>query len=508
MGILSFTRTIAMVTAISVSYVAPVDSGTVSFLFFDEAGNQLTYDQIVNRMTNGHVEDALSEGTFDVDTLRALTVRKSYQKGDAVAVPFNRTGKRQGWMVHWDTQNTGYSSFLLDNGGAGFAKKKTVIFNERLAKDVQRQFNASYLSRQLRLPQSGDYWDLKTSAEACMERLNAASTDSEKGRIGQECVDWYAQAMATMLRDDGKAQAVKLGDDAVWGVSIGDDSLQNYQQKIDDLVDLIPNPAHRWARLIMYDTSDSYFDSIGTLLNYATQKHVKTMGQLFDSSAMGSLSLNTFKKRVNAALNRMDFRQFTAWEVGNEVNGDWLGTRVPTKIAYAVKAIRNNADHKNKFICLTFYWLGMEDSKKTSLFNWIHTKIMKSYYKKRIVNNIDCVTLSVYTDQQPLGFSWDLVMNQLSSLFPGKKVMLGELGYVDPSAELYFGEGKLRDPGRQTLPSLADAYIRARYPAAFSTPVSEAYGGGFWWYYDLEMAGKQNLWHSLHDTYCETYGTC
>jgi len=260
--------------------------------------------------------------------------------------------------------------------------------------------------------------------------------------------------MEAMLREDGRAQARQLGDNAVWGVSIGEASAAGYQQKIDDLVALIPRPQHRWARLIMDQTSNAYFNSVGALLNYASQHQVKTMGQLFDSSIQRSLSLSTFQARVNAALGRADFRQFTAWEVGNEVNGGWLGTGMNAKIAYAAQAIQSNVYHKDKPVCLTFYWYGMEDTKKSSLFNWIDTNIIKSTYKNQIIDNIDCVALSIYTDQQPLGFSWDMVMNKLSSLFPGKQVMIGELGYVDPSETLFFGEGPLRDPS-QTIPDLA-----------------------------------------------------
>jgi len=101
----SLISRIALNAIISFSLLTPVYAGTVSFLFFDEAGNPLNYSQVVNRMTNGHGTDILSEGTFDVDTLQALTLNTSYQNGSAVAVPFNVTGKKQAWMVHWDTLN-------------------------------------------------------------------------------------------------------------------------------------------------------------------------------------------------------------------------------------------------------------------------------------------------------------------------------------------------------------------------------------------------------------------
>jgi hypothetical protein len=498
----------ALAALFCLSQVQTTNAGTVTFRFFNESGQELTYAQIVQRMTNNIGASILSEGTFDLATLQALTLNTAYQNGKAMAVGFNLAGKKQGWMVHWDTKATGYSSFLLDNGGQGFSASQTVIFNERLARDAKRQFDISHAARR-GIPSS--VTKLKTDAEACIGRLNGQTSDSGKGRVGQECVDLYAQAMVALLRADGINRARAIGPNAVWGVTIG--SSTGYVQKVNDLQALIQQPSHRWARLIMAGTSDSYYKSVGTVLTYATQRQVKTMGQLYDSAIQKGLSLSTFKNRVNAALNRTDFRQFTAWEVGNEVNGGWLGSGMNAKIAYAADAIRKHPYHTDKMVCLTFYWYGMEDVKRTSLFNWIDTNIMKSSYKDQIIDNIDCVTLSIYTDQQPLGFSWDMVMTRLTRVFtlPGrprqpKKIMVGEMGYVDPTENLYFGEGRLKATPPLTMAQLADAYIDTRYPAAFATPVGSAYGGVFWWYYDEEMAGRKPLWHSLRRVYCETHG--
>lgn len=148
-------------------------------------------------------------------------------------------------------------------------------------------------------------------------------------------------------------------------------------------------------------------------------------------------------------------------------------------------------------VCLTFYWYSMQDTMKSSLFNWIGTNVTQA-----IKDNIDCVTLSIYVDQQPLGFSWDLVMNKLASLFPGKKVMVGEMGFInDPTVKTFFKEGPLA----WTEPQGAADYINSRYLSAFATP--NAVGGGFWWYYDSEMVGKTAKWQALRDTYCSVYPT-
>lgn len=41
------------------------------------------YSQVITRMTNRNGSDILSDGTFNLDTLQALTLNTSYQNGNA-----------------------------------------------------------------------------------------------------------------------------------------------------------------------------------------------------------------------------------------------------------------------------------------------------------------------------------------------------------------------------------------------------------------------------------------
>ncbi|MFZ3141873.1 hypothetical protein [Polaromonas sp.] len=478
---------------------------SVQFRIFDEAGKELTYAAVVKRMTNNVGSSAMSTGIMDIDTLAAISLGDEYNSSGKFTVDFpaaSAAHPKPGLMIHWNTANTGYSSFLLDNGGKGFSQKATLIFNEQLAYDARRQFNDAYARRLSANPPyapSSSFSSLGTAIDGCFIRLGSAATPSLKGRIGQECVDKLAQAMALLLREYGMANARNLETVATqnglglygrWGVSTADNIDADPEPAIDDLAALF-EPRHRWARIIMTETSEAYYAKVRKWVNYASGKQVQTLGQLFDSSVQKSLTLAQFKSAVDRALIFPDFSKITAWEVGNEVNGGWLGSNMSAKIDYAASQVKSKT---GKPVCLTFYWYGTEDTLKTSLFNWIYTNITPN-----IKNNLDCVTLSIYTDQQPLGFSWDLVMAKLGSLFPGKQLMVGELGFVDPSVKPYFREGPLT----LTLEQGGKLYIQNRYPASFAT--ANSYGGSFWWYYDDEMIGRKPLWGTLHDVYCSVY---
>lgn len=99
---------------------------------------------------------------------------------------------------------------------------------------------------------------------------------------------------------------------------------------------------------------------------------------------------------LDRALVFPDFSKITAWEVGNEVNGGWLGAGMSAKIDYAVSQVKG--DRKTRLSYLLLVWGGR-------YFKYQSFQLIYSNITPAIKNNLDCVTLSIYTDQQPLGFS-------------------------------------------------------------------------------------------------------
>ncbi len=469
----------------------------VKFRIFDEDGNELNYKQIVNRMTNYGKAEYVNSGAFDLKSLKAIDFGNIQDQNGSMVVPFYflKTIPHQGLMLHWNTINTGYSSFLLDNGGKGFQKPETYIFNERLAYDAKRQFEEALANKPKYSP-SDVFSSLHNKINACFKQLSLASTDSLKGKTGQECIDLVAQGMTVLLREYGIIRARELSDtSARWGVTIEPNSklsLKEEYKKIDDLKGLF-HPKHRWARIIMHGNENkSELAHINKIVSYAYNNNVKIMGQLFDSTDQAKIPLQQFKNLVDLAISYPGFEKISAWEVGNEVNGGWLGDEMTEKIEYASKKVKSV--YPDKTVCLTFYWYSMQDSMQTSLFNWIENHITQE-----IRDNIDCVALSIYFDHQPLGFLWDKIMTKLSETFPNKEVMVGELAFIDPGITEFFREG----PAYLSDEEAAKMYIVNRYASGFATPA--AVGGGFWWFYDSEMVGRQPLWHTLREFYCSVY---
>lgn len=476
---------------------------TVSFRVFDEAGVQLDYPAVLRRMSNGKGGNALSSGTAALrssNRLRTVTLNRGYPLAGLFTVPLLQLSAypRQGILVHWNTVATGYSLFLLDNDGEGFSQTETINFNRRLALDIRRQFEAALASKlgglgtgDVAYRPSATFNTLKTSADACFGRLETATTESAMGKIGQYCANRVAQAMTRMMREYGVQRAAWLGDRARWGVTIEPTTLAADMAKIDDLVALF-DPQHRWLRFAMVGGGGDNLELIRQLAEYAAARGVRTVGQLFDSYVQADVPLDVFKARVDEALAVLG-PSITAWEVGNEANGSWLGDNVPAKIEYAAK----KAKALGREVMLTFYWSAIEDELPASLFNWILDNVTPA-----VVQNVDSIALSIYVDDKPLNFSWDTVMTRLSDRFPGKPVLTGELGF-EPAG--FFHEG----PKGAATEVAAKAYIQNRYASAFAT--RRSVGGGYWWTYGTEMAGRTLRWHALHDLYCEAYpaaGVC
>lgn len=313
-----------------------VTNASVSFVFFDENGAQLNSAAVTQRMTNSVGASILSSGTFDLDTLKALTLNTSSMTSDGTwTTPFAQldTIPHQGLMVHWDTVDTGYSTFLIDNDGAGFSAPGTYVFNERAALDARRHYLTSVNARPNYAPSSA-FVAQRQAIDACFVQLAAATTQSSKGALGQQCLNLLALSMSTMMREFGKQVAMTMPDDhAFWGVTINpgeSGGIDTDYAKLQDLVALFA-PQHRWVRLVMSGTGSDDYPLLTNLASWAQTNQIQTMGQLFDSSAQASITLATFQKRVDKALAYPGIDKFTAWEVGNEVNGGWTGSQMPAK---------------------------------------------------------------------------------------------------------------------------------------------------------------------------------
>lgn len=183
------------------------------------------------------------------------------------------------------------------------------------------------------------------------------------------------------------------------------------------------------------------------------------MGEILDSSAMSRYTVTNFKRRVDNYLNAFP-EKVDIWEIGNEINGEWLGSTssVVAKMAYAFDA----AKARGKKTALTLYYNpNCFERAANEMFTWVRANV-----PARMLNGLDYVLVSYYEDDcngfQP---NWQNVFDQLGVLFPNSLLGVGECGteFADRKA----------------------TYIRRYYNMVVNH--HRFVGGQFWWYYKQDM---------------------
>jgi hypothetical protein len=166
------------------------------------------------------------------------------------------------------------------------------------------------------------------------------------------------------------------------------------------------------------------------------------------------------------------------WEVGNEVNGNWLGPagRVTADIQGAYDVVRT----AGRRTALTLsYEPNCAGDPPHDMWRWA-TRNVPGEMKL----GLDYVLVSYYEEDcngyRPTAAEWNTVFRRLHTMFPHAQLGFGEVGAT------------LSDPVTFKVAYL-DRYYRLRID------VPGYIGGYFWWYYAEDMIPSQRnpLWHAL-----------
>lgn len=183
------------------------------------------------------------------------------------------------------------------------------------------------------------------------------------------------------------------------------------------------------------------------------------MGELLDSEYVAGVTVEQYLARAREYLDALG-DQVDVWEVGNEVNGEWLGTTadVVAKVQGAHALVRA----RGKRTALTLYLnSGCAEDPAHELFTWAEVAL-----PPELRADLDWVLVSSYEDdcggRQP---DWSVVFGRLASLFPSARLGIGECG--------------------TTVPGAKEAMLRRYYGLRLAEP--RFVGGFFWWYFDIDM---------------------
>ena len=196
-----------------------------------------------------------------------------------------------------------------------------------------------------------------------------------------------------------------------------------------------------------------------------------TMGEILDSWAMNQYNLAQYLERTDEYLNLLG-DDIDIWEIGNEVNGEWLGNRsdVREKVEGAYRIVESQG---KKTAITLFYNEFCFETESDIIYNW--AEALPEEMKK----GLDYVFVSYYPEDCA-GYEpdWNLVFSRLSGIFTASKLGIGECGTENKK--------------------MKEQSMRKSYSLKVNMP--NYIGGYFWWYYNSDCVPySKPLWKTLNE---------
>ncbi|MBZ0203800.1 MAG: hypothetical protein K8I03_12350 [Ignavibacteria bacterium] len=255
------------------------------------------------------------------------------------------------------------------------------------------------------------------------------------------------------------------GQDRVNGITI--DGVNN----LNNIVSSISRHKVRITTRIVFDEWQPASDYTNAVNRIDTVSDI--MGEILDSYYMNAYSVQQFKDRVDEYVSAFGSK-VDIWEIGNEVNGEWLGNRdsVLAKIMYAYKRVKKMG---YRSAVTLYYNKNCWENPQNEMFRWLSESL-----RDQRKFEPDYVFVSYYEDDcNNLQPNWQQVFDSLHTLFPNSKLGIGECGTMHASRKA--------------------EYINRYYKMNITTP--NYVGGYFWWYYrqDCVPWNTKPLWQVLED---------
>lgn len=242
------------------------------------------------------------------------------------------------------------------------------------------------------------------------------------------------------------------------------------------IVDATRHLARRPTSRIVFDPGTTASDYASPIRRIRRTSYV--LGELLDSSAMRSTSLAGFHRRVSS-FERTLGTDVDIWEIGNELNGEWLGPTAAT-VAKLADAFDQTSARGYRTAMTLVYNPSCWSRPENEMFRWAGANV-----PARIKAGVGYVLVSYYEQDcnghSPQLAEWQSVFDRLHAMFPTAKLGFGEVG-THPDSPLAYKA----------------ATLRRYYGLRVTTP--GFVGGSFWWYgaQDLLPWRRAPLWRVLN----------
>ena len=261
-----------------------------------------------------------------------------------------------------------------------------------------------------------------------------------------------------------ESEASVIDTTKVYGVTI--DAISGLKYTVPALSNLVRKPTTR----IVFDEWIPAVDYVNAVNQISSVSFI--MGELLDSYYMKLYSLSQYAERSRNYLDTLGGK-VNIWEIGNEINGEWLGT-TPDVVAKMDTAYKIFKAAGKKTALTLYYNKDCWSNPQNEMFRWAVNNV-PSYMK----TGLDYVWISYYEDDcNGLQLNWQQIIDSLGKIFPNAKLGIGECGTLNTANK--------------------SEYISRYYRTAVIHP--RWVGGFFWWYFKQDCVPyTKELWSVLND---------
>ena len=431
----------------------------------DAQGSHLNLEALRGIQSNGKGEPGYDDALLDTSTLEVIAVGPLYQdEGGAIGIDVP-IGRACTLAMSWPTSH-GYSALMADlpvSGEHDLLELAARTLHDRQTERYQQATAQGLKGSEEAVP-------LRASAQESLDACTTAQSWADRGRLAVSALEAASGAQLALDR----ALVAQAPQDAIIGVTFT--RVPTAAEIAAALAPSGPGGGKRKvsARLVIGDPADAQ-EMAGwrTTVDALHAQGGMALAQICDSHDMAVLSDAAWDTRVDSLIKALP--SVDAWEIGNEIGGDWLGTGPVAKAQRAARAVRERTSATT--VLTLYYQLGQADPAY-SLFSYAAKEITQP-----IRDLVDVVGLSVYPQLHPLGTAADRVLTTLDTAFPASRIAVTELGYG--------GEDLNNGPwwfGSATDPSVARTAV-AEYVTGAALGRSDAWGAPFWWYYLEDQVG-------------------
>ena len=411
----------------------------------------------------------------------------------------------------WPVAGDGFSTVWADQNGTGFADGDAVFLNEEIAITQYRRFKESLRKRTSDwnpIYKPGAKSSAATdNAKDLMARAHACKEATTRARAFDEALTAVSTAWQKLLFEHGLqiARTTRSKDSLRLGLVI-DESIFQRLDHYQRLIGTIQRTKANWVRLVFRSNPDDFvyanlrsFNEYDSIVAQLRDRDLRVMGTVLDTGQWPrTMTPQIYAERVkNLVLHYKD--QIRSWEVGNELNGDWLGgissPLTPDQVLriYAAGAAKvKDIDPSLETVATLYWWDGTAPDAEHSLFGWL-----RRHGRQGLGRNLDVVGLSLQPDDNPVGMAFETIFERLHQELPDKSLMLGSLGYVEKDQLQGYWWLKPDD-----VPAAREDLLVFATTASCAAPRSLC--GGFWWQTLEQMIPNQSRTTGLFRAYVKT----